>query len=341
MMEFMGFWPETEAAWKALPEVDGQDLFEHFGLVRQQFVPVDFNFVPAFEEKILEQTDTHILMVDATGCTKRIEKKEHCSSMPHFIDFPIKDRADFEAVKERLNGKDYGNRYPKDWRMRVAEYADRDYTLGAIIRGPFAFCRDFVHFEQLMMMAYDDPTLIQEMMAFQATFIIHLWEKLLNDVSLDFVYVGEDMAYKTGPMFSPSMLRAWLKPLYMELTSFFKAAGVQTIILDSDGDVRSLLDLFVESGITCILPLERAAGMDPTEIRQRYPRLQMIGGIDKQAIAQGRDGIRQEMHKVRSIVGQSGWIPCFDHSVPPIVSYQDYRDYLNCLRETLNGAIIV
>lgn len=333
MMEFMGYWPETRAAWE---DVAGtRDLAEHFGLVKQQEVPIDFNPVPAFEEKILEETESHIIMIDKTGCTKRIENKPDCSSMPHYIDFPIKNRADFESMKERLDGSDHVRRYPENWTELVQAYKRRDYPLGAIIRGPFAFCRDFVNFQELMLMAYDHPGLVRDMMAFQVDFTIQLWDKLLNDVELDFIYIGEDMAYKSGPMFSPVMLNELLRPLYRKLTGFLKSNGVNIIILDSDGNVNSLLDLYVDSGFNCILPLERAAGMNPAAVREQYPELRMFGGIDKLKVSEGGDTMIKEMKNAVKVAEKGGFIPCFDHSVPPIISYENYKAYLELLGNML------
>jgi uroporphyrinogen decarboxylase len=336
LMEFMGFWPETVAAWSRLPNVKGQDLNEHFGLIEQKVVPINFNFIPAFEKKILEQTENYILLIDECGCTKKIENRENCSSMPQYIDFPIKSRRDFEEIKERMDGADHLRRYPANWDTMAAKYSNRDYPLGAVIRGPFAFCRDFMNFEHLMMLAYDEPELIKDMMCFQTDFTIKLWDKLLRDVELDFVFFGEDMAYKNGPMFSPVMLNNLLKPLYKKLIGFVKGNGIKNVILDSDGNVNSLLELFADSGVTCIQPIERTAGMDPEEIRKKYPRLQMIGGIDKLNIAKGKKGIEEEMKKVKAIIGKSGWLPCFDHSVPPIISYENYKLYVESLREAVN-----
>ena len=136
-------------------------------------------------------------------------------------------------------------------------------------------------------------------------------------------------------MFSPVMLNELLRPLYKKLVGFVKDNGIENVLLDSDGDVRSLIELYTDSGVTGILPLERTAGMDPVEIRKTYPKLQLIGGIDKLNIAKGKQGIDEEMKKVKAIVGKSGWIPCFDHAVPPIVSYEDYKLYLDCLREAV------
>jgi len=333
VMEYMGFWPEVHQAWAADGVKDGENLDERFGLVERHDAPINFNFVPAFEEKILEETEHHILMIDETGCTKKIEKGT--SAMPHYIEFVIKSRSDFEAIKERMNGRDYAARYPENWDELVGGYNSRDYLLGLVIRGPFAFCRDFIHFEQLMMLPYDEPDMLKDMMEFQVDFTLKLWEKALQEVTPDYIYLGEDMAYKTGPMFSPSLLKDLVGPLYAKLADFFKSHGVKNFLVDSDGCITDLLPIYVENGVTGVLPMERAAGMDTEKVREAYPKFQMIGGVDKLQIAAGGTAIDAEIEKVGRVVGKGGYIPSFDHSVPPVVSFANYAEYIEKLRKIL------
>jgi uroporphyrinogen decarboxylase len=85
--------------------------------------------------------------------------------------------------------------------------------------------------------------------------------------------------------------------------------------------------------MTCVLPFEAAAGMDVVETRRQFPKLQMIGGLNKMTIARGEVEMRAEVdRKVGSLVGKGGYIPSFDHSVPPIISLEDYKKYLDYLR---------
>jgi len=332
IMEFMGFWPEVHSAWADDGVVENEDLFKRFNLVDRDDIDIEFNFVPAFEEKILEETEHHIIMIDGTGCTKKVEK--NASSMPHYFEFPIKVRQDFEAIKERMDPTT-ASRYPSNWDAKVKEYNNRDYVLGLVIRGPFAFCRDFVNFEELMMMAYDDYELVKEMMEFQVDFTMKLWEKALTDVDIDYIYLGEDMAYKTGPMFSPQMLNELVAPLYKKLTDYLKSLGANNIILDSDGCVSDLIGMYIENGIEGILPIERAAGMDAEDLRKNYPKLRLIGGVNKMNIANGGELIDDEIEKIKRIVGLGGYIPSFDHSVPPIVPYKNYKLYMEKLTAAL------
>jgi len=335
IMEFMGFWPEVVSAWNDQGQKfeTTDEIFEHFGLMQWKSIPIDFNFIPPFKEKILEETKHHIVMRDSSGCTKKIEKNS--SAMPHYIEFPIKSRDDFEALKERLDPLDYTERYPANWPEQVKEYRKRDYPLGLLIRGPFAFCRDFIHFERLMMLPYDNKEFVRDMMKFQKDFIIHLFEKAVSEVEIDFLYLGEDMAYKTSSMFSPGLLNELIKPLYTEIVDYFKSNGIKNIIIDSDGCINDLLPMFVEAGITGILPIERAAGMDPIAIREKYPKLQMIGGVDKLKIAGNGQQIDEEIEMVRQLLRTGGYIPSFDHSVPPIVSYRNYKMYQTKLKKLI------
>ncbi len=329
--EHMGFWPETREAWKDKVGKT-EDIFKHFNLIHVQNVPIDFNFVPAFKREIIEETDEWILVRDEQNCLKKEFKNS--SAMPHYLEFPIKSREDFYQIKERMNPYS-PERYPANWDELVKEYKNRDYPLQLFIRGPFAFGRDFIEFNQYMMLFYDDKELVAEMFEFQVDFMMKLWEKALNEIEVDMVYIGEDMAYKNGPMVSKEFFEELIFPQYKKLTSYLKSCGVKNIFLDSDGNIDVILPLIVESGIDGILPIENAAGMDPLKIREQFPELRMIGGLDKMEISKGGEPMEKEIQKAKILCAQGGYLPSFDHSVPPILSYEDYREYLKRLREEI------
>jgi uroporphyrinogen decarboxylase len=55
-------------------------------------------------------------------------------------------------------------------------------------------------------------------------------------------------------------------------------------VFHSDGDLNSVLDDLVDSGIDGLNPIEIAAGMDLADLHRRYPRLLFFGGIDVSAL---------------------------------------------------------
>jgi len=347
--EFMGFWPETIDRWHAegLPaEVQLRDYYlggdhiqspdavvdpkEYFGFDPVASIPIDFNPFPAFEPLVLAEDERTRTVRDEVGVTKRVFKSG--SAMPHYVDFPLKTRRDFLAFKERLDPASPG-RYPADWAEKVRAWKNRDFPLYLICRGLFAFGRDFMKFDELMMALLLEPAWIREMMEFQTDFMIRLWERALGEMEVDFVYIGEDMAFKNGPMLAPALARELLLPCYRRLTAFLRAGGVRHIIVDSDGDVRTLLPILLEGGVTGILPVERTGGVHPLKLRQEFPKLQMIGALDKQAIARGGEALRREVREVAApLARQGGFIPGFDHSVHPLTALATYREYLEELR---------
>ncbi|MCX6984122.1 MAG: hypothetical protein NT118_05125 [Lentisphaerae bacterium] len=328
--EFMGFWPETIDRWhnEGLPENVSTE--EYFGFDHFEFMPVDFNFVPAFERVIIEEDEDTRIVRDESGRTKKEFK--YGSAMPHHIEFPIKTRTDFLELKERLDSSS-PQRYPANFDSVVERYRNRDYPIGLISRGFFAFGRDFMSFEDLMVAFAEQPEWMEEMMDFHLDFLMRLWEKALNDVEVDMVYLGEDMAYKTSPMISPGMVTQMMLPRYKKLTGFLKNNGVKNIILDSDGDIRSLVPIFLEGGLTGVLPIEHNASCDPVDFRNKYPGLQMIGGLSKQAIALGGKSMEDEVSsKAGKLVSLGGYIPGFDHSVHPDTSLEIYKQYLDIIK---------
>jgi uroporphyrinogen decarboxylase len=91
----------------------------------------------------------------------------------------------------------------------------------------------------------------------------------------------------------------------------------------------------LEAGVTCLFPWETQMGLDIAEMRRQYPRLQMIGGIDKHSLALGREAIDAELAKVPFMLSSGRYLPAVDHFVPPDVSWDNYRYFCERLRDLI------
>jgi len=75
------------------------------------------------------------------------------------------------------------------------------------------------------------------------------------------------------------------------------------------------------------------AGMDVVAVARDHPRLSIMGGIDKRALARSQEAIRREVDRVVPELLERGlFIPTLDHTVPPDVSLARFEYYLECLR---------
>jgi uroporphyrinogen decarboxylase len=166
------------------------------------------------------------------------------------------------------------------------------------------------------------------MMEYNAEFVANLLPRVLDEAPLTSIYFWEDMCYKGGPLISPDMFREFMIPRYRRITDLARSRGVDTIFVDSDGDVSQLIPLWLEAGINGIYPMEVAAGMDVVALRREYGRdLLMTGGIDKRALAAGPAAIDAELKTKVPLAFEGGYIPHVDHALPHDISYANFSYY--------------
>ena len=178
---------------------------------------------------------------------------------------------------------------------------------------------------------------MHEIMDYLADFYVTLYDQVLSQVKDDYALHWEDVCYVAGPLMSPRMFAQFMLDPYRKLTGLLRDHGVDIILVDTDGDARLVIPLFVEGGITGMYPFEVQSHMAVAEIRGQYPRLGMLGGIDKKALAAGKEAIDRELEARVPVVLSGGYIPHVDHGVPPDVSWGNYRYYWHRLESMLDG----
>ena len=301
-------------------------------------IPFEGWIYPRFERTVVEEDDSVRVIIDESGIKQRVKKEG--VSMPQYLDWPVKDRDSWEQFKEeRLNPRIPG-RYPENQDRVWGNMKKRDYPL-ILAYTPIGFYGSLARLLgplKLMTNYYDDPGLIKDIIEYLTDFWIQMWEPILRTVTPDCTFMWEDMCFKTGPLVSPDIFREFMLPSYKKITSFLKENGVDTIILDTDGNAWKLIPLFLEGGITGLFPMEVAAGMDVVKLRKSFPSLQIMGGIDKREIAKGKQAIDRELdERIPFMMKKGGYIPFVDHLVPSDISFRDFIYYRSKLEELTQG----
>jgi hypothetical protein len=328
-----GFWTATLERWygEGLPR--GVDLDECFGMDQQwRMAPVDLGMIPAFEEEILEESG-NVQTVRGSDGVVCIRTKDG-TSIPKYIEFPVKTRSDFLEMKKRHDPTD-PRRYPQDWDRRVEEWRQRDYPLGISCLGFFGTVRGWMGVENACMTFHDDPRWMQEMMEFIGDFICAALERALaSGVQFDWGHFWEDMCYNKASLISPAMFREFMLPQYKRVTGLCRRYGVEFFVVDCDGNVEELIPLWHEGGVKIMFPMEQGTSAnDIYAYRKEYGReALLIGGIDKHLLAEGSEAIEREVDAKLPLIQEGGYIPTPDHRVPPTVSLDNYRYYLDYLK---------
>jgi uroporphyrinogen decarboxylase len=352
-------WAQTRERWlsEGMPE-DLNTSFMHrgepyFGLEGYETLALDATSPrPAVEYRELEEGDDHLLFVDGFGRTRRARKSGTVGgtrmSMDTYLDFPVKDLASFREYRFRYEGP-VEERYPPDWEAvkRGLQASELPLTLMNPLGGTFGYysmLRNWIGTENLSYLWYDDPTLIHECLEFLTDFILRVLERAVTEVAFDFVIIHEDMAGKGGPLMGPKLFGEFLLPHYRRYIEFLRGSsrsdghGVRLVLVDTDGDHSVLIPVFLEAGVDGFCPMERAAGMDPVQVRREYGHsVCMMGGVDKREVAKGPAAIEAELAHLAPVIAGGGYLPTIDHAIHPDVSYEDFLYYLAAKRRILGS----
>ncbi len=342
------FYQKTFGLWLCLDSWHEQglpkdiDLDEFFMFDKPAYFPLgqlgwcDAEFVPAFEEKVIEDRGDHEVAQDRAGRHVLYFKGKRQGFMPEYLDHPVKDMKTWqEDVQWRLDPNSVQRYSNLDDRMREAKAnAENGMMIQQNMVGGYMFLRSLMGPEDLLYVFYDKPDLVHSCMQTWLDLANAVIAKHQEHVTIDELFLAEDICYNHGPLISPEMMKEFLFPYYQQLIKNIKSRQIIQdrhlyIQVDTDGNAVSSIDFYSEAiGMDVMSPFEVASGCDVLAIGKQYPYLVMSGGIDKRVLTKSTEEIDRYLERILPFMRKrGGYIPTCDHGVPPEVSWQNYLHY--------------
>jgi len=293
-------------------------------------------FVPAFEEKIIEDRGEHEVYQDYVGRHVLAFKGRRNGFMPEYLDHPVKDMKTWvENCKWRMDPATPERWEGFDERMDKAKAAAGEgMFLSQGLVGGYMYLRSLIGPADLLYAFYDMPEVIHDAMQTWLALAEAVLRRHQQHVTLDEIFLAEDICYNHGPLISPEMMREFLLPYYQQLISGVKARQIDRsrhlyVQIDTDGLAKATIPIYRESiGMDVMSPFEVASGCDVVAIGRQYPSLVISGGIDKRELAKGKDAIDRMVERIFPAMRErGGYIPTCDHGVPEEVTLEDYLHY--------------
>ena len=298
-------------------------------------------FFPTFEEKLLEDRGEHELIQDTAGRGVLYFKGRKNGYMPEYLTHPVKDVKSWEKnCKWRLQPTTEG-RF-EDLEIKMAEAvmnAKKGMMITQRLVGGYMYLRSLMGPIELLYLFYDEPQLIHDCMETWFLLADAIVARHQKYVTLDELFISEDICYNCGPFISPAMMKNFLFPYYQQLIINIKARQLDKtrhlyFQVDTDGYAPSVIEYYKELGMDVMSPFEVASGCDVVEIGRLHPELILSGGIDKRILAEGKTAIDKHLdHIIPVMKKRGGYIPTCDHGVPEEVSFENYMHYRNKLKE--------
>ena len=296
-------------------------------------VPVNCGPCPTSDFALVEEDDETHVWIDRWGVKRRDFKNQE--SMSQFLEWPVASREDWERYKVERLDPDHPQRVTgigalcKPWIDR-----GRPIQLGYYPDvGIFGSVRWLLGDEECLVAFCTMPGLVHDIMDHMTSLYLTVFEKVVKEVRVDMIHIWEDMCGRQGPLISPQQWEEFMAPRYRRIEAFADRHGIPVLSVDTDGRPDLIVPPMMAAGVNYLFPMEVAAGCDVNAYRQQFPRLAMMGGIDKRTLALGPKAIDRELERIRPAIEKGRYIPDLDHLVPDDVSWDNYCYYAGALKK--------
>ncbi|MDD6032647.1 MAG: uroporphyrinogen decarboxylase family protein [Oscillospiraceae bacterium] len=324
-----------EEEWAAQGASEAERNLSAFGwdYVLREDLPVRTGAITGLSERIVEDTPEYTISIDRMGRTQKLCKGRATIPLP--LDYPVKTMDDWLKIRHWYTFRE--DRVDRDAARALAKRQQQGTLVLGRIPGGFDEPRQLMGEENLCIALYEEPEMIEDMLNTFADTALKCFERVSDILTIDNLFVHEDMAGKSGPLLGPNLIREFVGPYYRRVWDPLERAGARLFSQDSDGNMNAVIDAFLEAGINVMFPFEPNAGMDMVTTRRRYGhRLAIKGGIDKFALRGTIEDVERELtYKLCPEMMGGGTVFALDHRIPNGVPIENYRYYVRRGRELL------
>ncbi len=326
------YWPETLERWnKEGFQGDGEAALRFLGADFKDIVGVTPRAFAGPPVTVSEDEETRVTR-DAYGGKMRYWKRH--SGTPEHLAWECSSREVWEKkikplvlslpIAENLLGVSN----PSEIATVFAKGRESGQWLAIGGMETFELLRRYLGDEVMLIAMAEDPDWIQDMSN-------TLTDRLLADLGVvvkqgiapDGLWIYGDMAFNKGPFCSPRMYRQLVWSDHKRIADWAHQHGMK-LIYHTDGNVNSIIEMFIEAGFDMLHPLEAKAKMDVRQLAPKYgARLAMFGNIDMAIVGGNDPAVIEEEVRAKFAAGMAckGYAYHADHSVPPTVSWESYK----------------
>jgi uroporphyrinogen decarboxylase len=247
------------------------------------------------------------------------------------VESPIRTMADFERyvapdplLPERYTAVE-----------QALETYGGEYAVIVHLNDIFSLPRYLMGMENLLMAIVAEPELVQALVDMSVDINLQLAKELVRR-GVEIVYTGDDVASNTGPLMSPRHFRKLFYPGLCKVIGGFKELGLY-VIKHTDGNLWSIIDMILDSGIDCLDPIDPQAGMDLAEVKAKYSqRIALKGNVDcAQLMTFGTPEETAEATRAALHAGMpgGGYICSSSNSIHSGVKPENYVAMMRTIRE--------
>lgn len=181
----------------------------------------------------------------------------------------------------------------------------------------------------------DQPDLVAELFRRIGDTQLEVFQKIVEMDEIGAMWYGDDLAYKTGTMVQPDLLRRYLFP-YLERMGEICRKHDLPFIMHSDGDLREILPDLLDAGLNGLHPIEPLA-MDSKALKASYgDRLCLLGNIEigeVLTLGSPEDVEAEVKKKIHNLAKGGGYVVGSSNTVAHYVELENFQAMIKATRQ--------
>jgi uroporphyrinogen decarboxylase len=249
---------------------------------------------------------------------------------PYVVEHPIKNERDLDAYTPPDPDADY--------RMNTLRQAVRRFkgekAIVFLSNESFFFSFFLRGMNNLLMDYILNPAFAKRLARMVIDNKKRIFERAI-EAGADVLMTGDDYAYKNAPIMSPDCFKEFILPYLQENVDIARKNNIP-IIKHTDGNIWSILDMIVDTGIDALNPIEPQAHMDIARVKEMYgDSIALMGNIDcGELLCRGRP--EEVVEAVKETIAKAspggGHILASSNSIHPAVNPLNYRTMLEACK---------
>jgi len=208
----------------------------------------------------------------------------------------------------------------------------------AVIAGvrPFAVVKDSLRGEvNLFKDMIRNPEMIDRMNKITSDYYAR-YVKNLIDIGVDVVIETADWAITQGPMVSPELTERFIIPGLKQAVQDCHRQGVPCL-KHTDGNIWSIFEMTLATGVDGIHPIDPLAGMDLGEAKAKYgDKMCLMGNVDCGDLLSfgNKNEVREAVKECIRKAGKGGGYICMSsNSIHGAVKPENYVEMIKAIRD--------
>ncbi|MFN3395951.1 MAG: uroporphyrinogen decarboxylase family protein [Thermodesulfovibrionales bacterium] len=206
-----------------------------------------------------------------------------------------------------------------------------EYVVTMTAWGPFTLGARLVGEEPMMKATFKKPAFVEKVVDFATDLLIHLYEPLVEDGSLEVISLADPTA--SGDLISRKQFEKFALPYLKRFTDWARSKNVHTLV-HICGNTTDRLDLFPLTGASCISLDHKTDIAKAKEIL--HGKMCFAGNVDPvKVMLQGTvEDVENQCKKIIETAGtDGGFVLMPGCDIPPTVPYENIQKFIDVARQ--------